>query len=100
MELFYLQTPSELYSPLLHHPHIHTINTNASALCVIMGFTGKQKHRFTRRIKSLANKKDSETLREYIAAQERGESVPVTAHQPATSPEVKAPRHYALNKTS
>jgi hypothetical protein len=57
-----------------------------------MVFTGKQKRRFTRRIKSSANKKDSETRREYVAAQERGESVPVTAHQPAAShPDVKAP---------
>jgi hypothetical protein len=48
-----------------------------------MVFTGKQKRRFTRRIKSSADQKDSETRREYVAAQERGESVPGTA-QPAT----------------
>ena len=54
-----------------------------------MVFTGKRKRRFTRRIKSSADQKDSETRREYVAAQERGESVPGTA-QPAT--------HHAASK--
>jgi hypothetical protein len=87
--ILFANTIAELYPPLLHHPHIYTINTNAS--CVIMGFTGKRKRRFTRHIKSSANKKDSKTLREYVAAQ----AVPVTAHQPATRPEVKAPPPHA-----
>jgi hypothetical protein len=55
-----------------------------------MVFTGKRKRRFTRRIKSSADQKDSETRREYIAAQERGESVPDSAYQPAT--------HHAASK--
>jgi hypothetical protein len=89
MELFYLLTP-ELYIPLLHHSHIPTINTNI--LLVIMGVTaGKRKRRFTRSIKSSADKKDSETRREYVAAQERGESVPVSVYQPVTRPEASKP---------
>ncbi len=51
-----------------------------------MVFTGKQKRRFTRRIKSSADQKDPETCREYLAAHERGESVPEAVAVPDSVP--------------
>ena len=50
-----------------------------------MVFTGKRKCRFTRRIRTSADKKDSETLCDHVEALERGEEVPVTAYQPHSS---------------